>query len=113
MGSFHASRLLPPKMRWLGEWVESENPYMLKLFVAGSSNGAGRAIVNLKRLCEEDLFGRYQLVVIDVLRQPEIAEQEKVLATPTLIKSAPPPLSRIIGDLSNRQNLLAGMGLLS
>jgi circadian clock protein KaiB len=97
----------------LAKLVDSEIFYLLKLFVAGSSGDAGRVITKLKRFGDEDLAGRCELLVIDVLRQPEIAEQEKVLATPTLIKSAPSPTCRIIGDLSNKQNLRAGMGLLS
>jgi circadian clock protein KaiB len=92
--------------------VDLDTRILLKLFVAGSSGAATQAIANLTRVCDEDLAGRCELLIIDVLRQPEIAEREKILATPTLIKSSPPPIRRIIGDLADKHVLLAGMGLL-
>ena len=82
------------------------DPYMLRLFVAGSSPRAKQALDNLQRICDEELHGSYQVEVIDVLQHPELAERERVLATPTLLKEFPPPRRRIIGDLSNLQQLL-------
>src|SRR4051812_22240015 len=87
------------------------NKYLLKLYVAGSTPRATLAIDNLKRICETDLSGRYELQIIDVLKQPELAEQDKVLATPTLIKQLPPPLRRVIGDLSDADKVLLGLEL--
>jgi circadian clock protein KaiB len=85
--------------------------YLLKLYVAGSTPRAQLAIDNLKRLCESDLSGRYELEIIDVLEHPELAEQDKILATPTLIKQLPPPLRRVIGDLSDSDKVLLGLEL--
>ena len=69
------------------------------------------AIENLRRICEKDLKGRYDLEVIDVLKNPELAEQDKILATPTLIKQLPPPLRRVIGDISDAEKVLLGLEL--
>jgi circadian clock protein KaiB len=85
--------------------------FLLKLYVAGSSPRAALAIDNLKRICEADLSGRYVLEIIDVLEHPELAEQDKILATPTLIKQLPPPLRRVIGDLSDAEKVLLGLEL--
>ena len=67
------------------------------------------AIANLRRICDEELHGEYQLEIIDVLERPQLAEDDKILATPTLIKQLPPPLRRVIGDLSNKEKVLLGL----
>jgi circadian clock protein KaiB len=85
------------------------NNYILKLYVTGSSPRAQAAIANLKRICEEDLAGRYSLEIVDVLEHPEAAEMDKILATPTLVKQLPPPLRRVIGDLSDKDKVLLGL----
>jgi circadian clock protein KaiB len=85
--------------------------YQLKLFVAGSSNRTTTAVANLQALCDEKFPGDYVLVVVDVLLNPEIAEHQKVLATPTLIKEFPLPSRRIIGDLSDKDKVFSAMGL--
>jgi circadian clock protein KaiB len=85
--------------------------FLLKLYVAGSTPRAALAIDNLRRICETDLAGRYDLQIIDVLEQPDLAEQDKILATPTLIKQLPPPLRRVIGDLSDSEKVLLGLEL--
>jgi circadian clock protein KaiB len=87
----------------------SERQLVLKLFICGSSPRAESAVANLRRICDNDLHGDYSLEVIDVLEQPDVAEEAKVLATPTLIKLLPPPLRRIIGDLSDKDKLLIGL----
>jgi len=90
----------------------SETPltqYLLKLYVTGKSSKAEAAIANLRRICDEELHERYELQVIDVLEHPQLAEDDKVLATPTLIKRLPPPLRRVIGDLSDRHKVLLGL----
>jgi circadian clock protein KaiB len=71
------------------------------------------AIANLRRICDEDLGGNYTLEIIDVLEHPELAESERILATPTLIKQLPPPLRRVIGDLSNKEKVLLGLDVWS
>jgi circadian clock protein KaiB len=85
--------------------------YFLKLYVTGSSSRASVAIANLKRICDEELGGQYELQIIDVLKDPQLAEDEKILATPTLIKQLPPPLRRVIGDLSDKDKVLLGLEL--
>ena len=85
------------------------NTYILKLFVTGASPRTESAIANLQRICEEELRGQYTLEVIDVLEHPEAAENERILATPTLVKQLPPPLRRVIGDLSDKDKVLLGL----
>lgn len=83
------------------------NRYMLKLYIAGHTPRSQNAIINLRRICDE-MFpqGAYELMIIDVLEQPEQAEAAKILATPTLIKEIPPPVRRIIGDLADRDQVI-------
>ncbi len=83
--------------------------YTLRLFVTGKTPRSEKAIANLRRICEQELQGRYELEVIDVLEKPELAEDEKILATPTLIKRLPPPLRRVIGDLTDKDKVLLGL----
>jgi circadian clock protein KaiB len=87
----------------------SLSKYLLRLFVTGASPRTGTAIANLQRICEQELEGQYELEIIDVLEFPEVAEDEKILATPTLIKSLPLPLRRVIGDLSDTEKVLLGL----
>lgn len=83
--------------------------YLLKLYVTGSSARTSIAIANLQRICEQDLAGEYETEIIDVLEFPQRAEDERILATPTLIKMLPPPLRRVIGDLSDKEKVLLGL----
>jgi circadian clock protein KaiB len=83
--------------------------YLLTLYVTGTSPRANIAIGNLQRICEQELVGQYELEVVDVLENPQRAEDEKILATPTLIKQLPPPLRRVIGDLSDKDKVLLGL----
>jgi circadian clock protein KaiB len=85
--------------------------YLLKLYVTGKSSRADRAITNIKRICEEELGNRYRLVIIDVLEKPDLAEQARIIATPTLIKELPLPLRKVIGDLSNKEKVLLGLDI--
>lgn len=82
-----------------------------KLFVTGGTPRSARAVYNLKHLCEHTLGGRGDYVVIDVLERPYLAEEYRILATPTLIKEIPLPVRRVIGDLSDSEKLLAGLDL--
>lgn len=97
----------------MGALVDSDTQYLLKLFVTGSSKRTELAIANLRRICEEEFPGCYDLVVVDVLSHPALAEENKILAAPTLIKVRPLPVRRIIGDLSDKGKVLAGIGLLA
>lgn len=85
--------------------------YILRLFVSGKTQQSERAIADLHRICEEELKGEYEMAVIDILENPKMAEAAKIRATPTLIKDLPPPLRRIIGDLSDRDQVLLGLDL--
>ena len=85
--------------------------FVLKLYITGKTPRSELAILNLRRVCNEDLAGGYEMQVIDVLERPQLAEDEKILATPTLIKEVPPPLRRIIGDLSDKEKVLLGLDL--
>ncbi len=87
------------------------NKYLLKLYVTGKTKRTTDAIKNLKKICEETLMGEYELVVIDVLESPELAENDKILATPTLIRYLPPPIKQIIGDLSDGEKVIKGLDL--
>ncbi len=86
--------------------------YLLKLYITGQTPRSERAIANLRRICAEDLRGQYQMQIIDLLERPQLAEDEKIIATPTLIKELPPPMRRIIGDLSDAEKVLLGLDLL-
>lgn len=86
--------------------------YVLKLYVAGNTPNSVRALKTLRNILEQDFQGVYALKVIDVLRNPQIAEEDKILATPTLSKVLPPPVRKIIGDLSDREQVLIGLDLL-
>jgi circadian clock protein KaiB len=85
--------------------------FLLTLFITGSSPRAELAIENLKRVCDGELCGEYDLEIVDVLEHPDRAEEAKILATPTLIKRLPPPLRRVVGDLSDKDKLLIGLEL--
>lgn len=86
--------------------------YVLKLYVAGNTPNSVRALKTLKNILEIDFKGVYALKVIDVLQNPQLAEEDKILATPTLSKVLPPPVRKIIGDLSDREKVLIGLDLL-
>ena len=87
------------------------NRYVLRLYVAGQTANSVNAIANIKRICEENLKGRYMLDVIDLYQQPQLAQGEQIIAVPTLIKKFPLPLRRIIGDMSNTERVLVGLDL--
>lgn len=82
---------------------------LLKLYVTGHTSRSLAAISNLRDLCQNEFADKFRLEIIDVLDNPEVAEQEKILATPTLVKTLPPPIRRLIGDLSNLEAVLRGL----
>jgi circadian clock protein KaiB len=86
--------------------------YILKLYVAGNTPNSVRALKTLNNILETEFQGVYALKVIDVLKNPQLAEEDKILATPTLAKILPPPVRKIIGDLSDREKVLIGLDLL-
>lgn len=85
--------------------------YRLRLFVTGATARSVRAIQNMRRICEENLAGRYELEIVDVYANPEATRELQIIATPTLVKLLPEPLRKIIGDLSDRERVLAGLDI--
>lgn len=83
--------------------------YNLRLYVAGQSPKSLAALSNLRRICEQHLAGQYRLEVVDLLEKPQLAAGDQILAIPTLVRSIPPPLKKIIGDLSNTERVLIGL----
>ena len=84
---------------------------VLRLYVSGSTLKSARAVENIKRICEQHLKNRYDLEVIDIYQQPDLARGDQIVAVPTLIKRFPLPLRRLIGDLSNNDKVLLGLDL--
>ena len=88
-----------------------KTPYVLRLYVTGTTPQSARAIANIKRLCEVYLKGRYELDVVDLYQQPELAQGEQIIVAPTLVKKSPLPQRRIVGDMSKSERVLAGLDL--
>jgi circadian clock protein KaiB len=85
--------------------------YVLRLYVAGQTSKSMTALENLKKICEEYLEGRYQIQVVDLLKNPQLASGDQILAVPTLVRRLPAPIRKIIGDLSNTERVLIGLDL--
>ncbi len=102
-----------PKKKELEDALKKQETvhYVLRLYVAGLSRLSLRAIENLRKICEENLQGRYELEVIDIYQQPVLARGEQIIAAPTLIKQLPSPLRRFIGDLSQTEKIIVGLDL--
>lgn len=83
----------------------------LRLYVAGQTPKCITAFANLKKLCEERLGGNYSIEVIDLLKKPQLASGDQILAIPTLVRRLPPPIKKIIGDLSDTERVLVGLDL--
>lgn len=92
------------KERVLPQW-------QLRLYVAGQTAKSVVALTNLQRFCEEHLAGQYSIEVIDLLQRPQLAKGDQILAVPTLVRKLPPPVKKIIGDLSNSERILVGLDL--
>lgn len=90
-----------------------DHKYILKLYVTEISPSTQRAIDTLKSFCDDELSNCYKFEVIDIRQHPQLAEDERILAVPTLIKELPPPIRRVIGDLSDRDKVLFGLDLKS
>ena len=85
--------------------------YVLRLYIAGVTPKSTRAIMNVKKICEEYLKGRYELEVIDIYQQPILAKGEQIIAAPTLLKKLPLPLRKLVGDMSDTEKILVGLDL--
>lgn len=90
---------------------DGQRYYVLRLCVTGITPRSVRAIENIKKLCEDHLKGYYELEVIDLYRDPEVAEEEGIIAAPTLIKKDPAPRRKLVGDLSDAERVLIGLGI--
>ncbi|MFN0172708.1 MAG: circadian clock KaiB family protein [Bryobacteraceae bacterium] len=91
--------------------LSRQSKYVLRLYVSGSTLRSGMAVSNIKRVCEQHLKNRYDLDVIDIYQQPNLATSGRIVAVPTLIKRLPLPLRTLIGDLSNEEHVLLGLDL--
>jgi len=91
--------------------LEESQPFVLRLYVTGMTPRSTRAIRAVRAICEEFLAGRFDLEIIDVYQQPALIRDEQIFATPTLVKKGPSPERRMIGDMSDRARLIAGLGL--
>ena len=105
-------------MSWLGGSAPgadapagSGQTWELRLYVAGQTARAIAAFANLKRICEEHVTCRYRIEVIDLLKNPQLAKGDQILAVPTLVRKLPEPIKKIIGDLSNTERVLVGLDL--
>ena len=87
------------------------SPVRLRLYIAGQSPRSLAAIANLHRICEQHLAGQYQVELIDLLERPQLAEGDQIIAIPTLVRTLPEPIRRIIGDLSDTEKTLVGLQL--
>jgi circadian clock protein KaiB len=85
--------------------------FNLRLYVAGQTPKSLAAIANLKKICEENLAGRYKIEVIDLVVTPQLAAGDQIVAIPTLVRRLPPPLKRMIGDLSDSEKVIVGLDL--
>lgn len=94
----------PERLRLVAEWE-------LRLYIAGQTPKCVAAFENLKRICEENLAGRYRIEVVDLLENPQLARGDQILAIPTLVRKLPTPMKKIIGDLSNEERVLVGLDL--
>lgn len=91
----------------------TDETFELRLYVAGKTPKAARALANLRTICEEHLAGRYTIEVIDLLKNPQLGQGDQILALPTLVRKLPTPIKKIIGDLSNTERVLVGLDLRS
>ncbi len=90
---------------------EKEEFYELRLYVAGHTPKSVTALTNLKKYCEEHMQGKYKIEVIDLLKNPQLAEGDQILAIPTLVRKVPLPVRKIIGDLSDQEKVLVGLDI--
>ena len=95
------------------ELEQADEVWKLRLYVAGQTSKSVVAFSNLKKVCDEYLRGKYSIEVIDLLKNPQLAQGDQIVAVPTLVRLLPPPLRKIVGDLSKRERVLIGLQLCS
>ena len=86
--------------------------WRLRLYVAGQTPKSIAALANLKRLCADHLAGRYRIEIVDLVKRPQLARRDEIIVIPTLVRQLPPPIRKIIGDLSNEQKVLVGLDVM-
>ncbi len=91
---------------------ESKQGWMLRLYIAGQTTKSITALANLKEICEKHLAGKYSIEIVDLLKNPEAASNDQILAIPTLVRKLPPPVKKIIGDLSDEEKVLRGLAVI-
>ncbi len=91
--------------------MPKEQKYELRLYVAGQTPKSVLALKNITKYCKEHLDGRYSIEVVDLLKNPKLAEGDQILAIPTLVRKVPVPIRKIIGDLSNEERVLVGLNI--
>ena len=106
-GKHKDKRTIHGKMRGVG----NNERYVLMLYVAGLTPRSSQAIQSIKKTCDEYLAGRYEIEIININEHPALARSEQIIAAPTLIKKLPLPLRRLIGDMTDREKVLAGLDL--
>ena len=99
------------RSRTAREVPDDEDFFELRLYVAGQTSRSLVALANLKKICEEHLQGRYRIEVIDLLKHPQLARGDQILAIPTLVRKLPEPIRKLVGDLSNTERALVGLDL--
>ncbi len=104
-------RVSKPKVKTPVKKKTAEAAWNLRLYIAGNTPKSMTALANLKKYCEEHLKGQYKLEVIDLLKQPQLAAGDQILAIPTLVRKVPVPIRKIIGDLSNEEKVLVGLDI--
>ena len=85
--------------------------YILRLYIAGQTPNSIAAIANLNKICEDKLKGKYRIEVVDLLKKPQLARGDQIIAIPTLVRKLPPPVKKIIGNLSKTQSVIVGLDL--
>jgi circadian clock protein KaiB len=85
--------------------------YILRLYIAGQTPNSIAAIANLKKICEDKLHGKYRIEVVDLLKKPQLAKGDQIIAIPTLVRRLPPPVKKIIGNLSKTESVIVGLDL--
>lgn len=91
--------------------MSKENKWELRLYIAGQTPKSILALQNITRYCEEHLNGKYTIEIIDLLKNPQLAEGDQIFAIPTLVRKVPEPIRKIIGDLSNEERVLVGLNI--
>jgi circadian clock protein KaiB len=106
-------KAVPPKKGKKAKTDSTEETWNLRLYVAGQTPKSITAFANLKKICEDHLAGKYRIEVVDLLKNPQLAKGDQIIAIPTLVRKLPEPLKKIIGDLANTERVLVGLDIRS